>query len=318
MPAGPGMVGSRTREVVGVRKAEWRRDLAVGGDGATIGILSLGAGPGVVVIPGNNRRAHHYEGLARGLAGAHAVHVVERRGRGVSGAQGSSYGVETEVDDVLAVMEHTGARMVFGHSYGGLVALHVGLRRPVDALVAYEPAVSIDGSFDASWLGTFTDQLDAGHQTAAMATFLKGTEVTSFKATSLRWAMAFRRLHGSGGHETRDLMPTTPAEIGEIARLDSDGSRYAGIASRTLLLGGEESPAYLTGVLRRLAAIMPSAEYAIVPGLDQNAPDESAPDTVAQQIRLHLVRGERQASLHPLRRRTEGQDVVRNLGARPA
>jgi hypothetical protein len=155
--------------------------------------------------------------------------------------------------------------------------------------------VSIDRSFDASWLSAFTEKLEAGRHTAAMATLLKGTGLLRFKATPLLWAIAFLMLRGPGGRETRDLMPTTPAEIGEIARLDSDGSRYGGIASRTLLLGGQKSPAYLTGVLPRLAAILPGADYAILPGLDHNAPDENAPDTVAQQIRLHLVRGERRA-----------------------
>ncbi|WP_328997430.1 alpha/beta hydrolase [Kribbella sp. NBC_00709] len=254
---------------------------------------STGAGPGVVVVPGNNRRAHHYERLARGLAGVHAVHVVERRGRGASAPRGTAYSVETEADDVLAVMEHTGARVVFGHSYGGLIALHVGMREPLDALIAYEPGVSIGGSFDASWLDAFTEQLGGGRQVAAMATFLKGTGLLPFRAAPLLTAISFLMLRGSGGRETRDMMPTTPAEIGEIARLDSDGSRYAGIAARTLLLGGEKSPAYLTGVLPQLATILPSAEYSILPGLDHNAPDVNAPDDIAQQIRLHLVRGER-------------------------
>jgi pimeloyl-ACP methyl ester carboxylesterase len=272
---------------------DWRQEVVAAGDGAPIGVLSLGAGPGVVVIPGNNRRAHHYAGLARGLAGAHTVHVVERRGRGVSAPQGPSYDVETEVGDVLAVMEYTGARMVFGHSYGGLVALHVGLRQPLDALVAYEPEVSIDGSFDAGWLPRFTEQLDAGRPTAAMATFLHGVDLSPFRAKPLLWATAFLMLRGAGGRETRDMMPTTPAEIAEVARLDSDAGRYAGIAARTLLLGGEKSPAYLTGVLPRLAAIMPRAEYAILPDLDHNAPDENAPDVVAQQIRRLIVRTER-------------------------
>ncbi|MEU4294486.1 alpha/beta hydrolase [Kribbella sp. NPDC026596] len=284
-----------------MRGVDWRQGMIAARDGAPIGVQSFGAGPGIVVIPGNNRRAHHYEGLARGLAGAHTVHVIERRGRGVSGPRGTSYSVETEVDDVLAVMEDTGAQMVFGHSYGGLVALHVGLRQPLDALVVYEPAVSIDGSFDASWLSTFTEQLDAGHRTAAMETFLKGTGLVPFKATPLLWAIAFLMLHGSGGRETRDLMPTTPAEIGEIARLDSDGSRYAAIASRTLLLGGEKSPAYLTGVLPRLASILPGAEYSILPDLDHNAPDENAPDVVAQQIRRVIVRAERSQLEHDVR-----------------
>ncbi|MGW7680252.1 alpha/beta fold hydrolase [Kribbella sp. NPDC054772] len=277
----------------GVRAGTWRRDLVGAGDDAAVEVLSMGAGPGVVVIPGNNRRAHHYETLARGLAGAQTVHVIERRGRGASTEQGSSYGVETEVGDVVAVMEHTGSQVVFGHSYGGLIALHVGLRRRLDALIAYEPGVSLDGSFDASWLDTFTQLVGDGKQVAAMTTFLKGTDLLPFHAAPLLWAISLLMLRGPGGRETRDLMPLTPAEIGEIVRLDSDGSRYAGIASRTLLLGGERSPGYLTGVLPRLEGILPNAEYTILPGLDHNAPDENAADTVAQQIRQYLVRGER-------------------------
>ncbi|MEU4195098.1 alpha/beta hydrolase [Kribbella sp. NPDC026611] len=263
-----------------------------------VAVESVGAGPGVVVVPGNNRRAHHYDRLARSLAGAHAVHVIERRGRGASGPQRTPYSVEAEVDDVLAVLEHTGSQVVFGHSYGGLIALHVGLQRPLDALIAYEPGVSIGGSFDASWLGDFDAELGRGRHVAAMATFLKGTRLLPFTATPLLWAISLLMLRGRGGRETRDMMPTTPAEIAEIVRLDSDGTRYAGIAARTLLLGGEKSPGYLTGVLPQLAEIVPSAEYAVLPGLDHNAPDESAPDAVAQQIRLHLGRIERHARTH--------------------
>jgi pimeloyl-ACP methyl ester carboxylesterase len=266
----------------------WERELVSG-----VEVLTTGAGPGVLVIPGNNRRAHHYEDLARGLAGAHTVHVMERRGRGASAARGPAYSVETEVDDVLAVLRGTGARAVFGHSYGGLVALHVGLRQPLDALIAYEPGVSIDGSFDGSWLGTFTQQLAAGRRVAAMTTFLKGTDLLRFHSTPLLWAISLLLVRGPRSRETREMMPATPAEIGEIVRLDSDGSRYAGIASRTLLLGGAKSPAYLTGVLPRLATIIPNAEFQILPDLDHNAPDENAADMIAQQIRLHLLRGER-------------------------
>ncbi|MET9315220.1 alpha/beta fold hydrolase [Kribbella sp. NPDC003505] len=271
-----------------MRRAGWRVEQV-----DDVAVMSLGAGPGVVVVPGNNRRAHHYEKLARELAGAHTVHVVERRGRGASAARGTAYSVDSDVDDVLGVLEHTGARVVFGHSYGGLIALHVGLQRQLDALVAYEPGVSLDGSFDAGWLETFTQQLARGRHVAAMTTFLKGTDLAPFRKAPLLWALSFLMLRGAGGRETRDMMPTTPAEIAEIARLDSDGSRYAAIASQTLLLGGEKSPAYLTGVLPRLTAILPNAEYAILNGLDHNAPDENAPETIAQQIRLHLVREER-------------------------
>jgi pimeloyl-ACP methyl ester carboxylesterase len=267
------------------RVEAWERQRIAG-----VEVSTTGAGPGLVVIPGDNRRAHHYEQLARGLAGAHTVHVVERRGRGASAARGPAYSVETEVDDVLAVLERTGSRVVFGHSYGGLIALHVGLRQRVDALLAYEPGVSLDGSFDLGWLDAFRRKIDDGKFVSALATFLKGTEVLPFRTTPLLWAISFLLL---SGREERDVMALTPAELAEIARLDSDGSRYAAISSPTLLLGGAKSPAYLTAVLPKLATVLPNADYAILPDLDHNAPDENEPDAIAQQLRQYLVRGER-------------------------
>jgi pimeloyl-ACP methyl ester carboxylesterase len=200
--------------------------------------------------------------------------------------------VETEVDDVLRVLEHTGSRVVFGHSYGGLIGLHVGLRQALDALIVYEPAVSLDGSFDLGWLDAFRRQVDDHRFVSAMTTFLKGAQVLPFRATPLLWAISVLLLFG---REERDLMPLTPAELDEIARLDSDGSRYAGIMSPTLFLGGVKSPAYVTGVLPRLAALLPKAEYTILPDLDHNAPDESAPDEIARQLRQYLVRLERRS-----------------------
>lgn len=255
-----------------------------------VSVETYGAGPGVVVVPGTNRRARHYQELARALAGAHTVHVVERRGRGASAARSTPYSVEVEVDDVLGVLERTGSRVVFGHSYGGLIALHVGLRTALDALIVYEPGVSLDGSFDLSWLEAFDRKVADGRFVSAMTTFLKGAQLLPFRATPVLWAISFLLLFG---REERDLMPLTPAELAEVARLDSDGSRYAGIAAPTLFLGGEKTPAYLTGVLPRLAAILPQAEYAILPGLDHNAPDESSPDEIARQLRQYLVRRDR-------------------------
>ncbi|GAA4240866.1 hypothetical protein GCM10022254_67340 [Actinomadura meridiana] len=271
----------------GKQAIEWQNGAVTSGDGTVIAFLSHGRGPGLMVIPGNNRRAHHYGALARSLSDTYTVHVIERRGRGRSGPQGPGYSVEAEVDDAIAVMEHTGSSLVFGHSYGGLVALHLGLRKKVAALVVYEPGVSIGGSFPAGWLPSFTHLLREGRHVAAMATFLKGTRLAPIgDAPMLVFrALAFLLLRGTDGPDTRALMATTPAEIAEIVRLDSEGTRYAGVAPPTLLIGGEKSPAYLTGVLSRLAGVMPDARHAILDGLDHNAPDLNAPDRVAEQIR---------------------------------
>ncbi|MFI6599393.1 alpha/beta fold hydrolase [Nonomuraea sp. NPDC050536] len=274
----------------GKASMEWRTGEVTSRDGATIAALSVGQGPGLVVIPGNNRRAHHYQALAQELSGAHSVHVIERRGRGQSDPQGPDYSVETEVDDALAVMDHTGAGLVFGHSYGGLIALHLGLRRRVAALVVYEPGVSIGGSFPAHWLPSFTRLLEEGRHAAAMAVFLKATRLTPIgdAPTPVFRALAFMLLRGADGRDTRAMMATTPAEIREIIRLDSDGARYASVDSPTLLLGGDKSPDYLTRVLPYLGHIMPDARHEILPGLDHNAPDLNAPAVIAERFRTFV------------------------------
>jgi pimeloyl-ACP methyl ester carboxylesterase len=265
----------------------WRAGMVTSRDGTAVSFLSTGHGPGLVVIPGNNRRAHHYEALAGALSGAYCVHVIDRRGRGASGPQGPDYRLDSEVDDALAVMDHTRADKVFGHSYGGLAGLHLALRRRVAALVVYEPSVSIRGSFEAGWLPAFVDLLGQGRHNAAMALFLKRTRLAPIGDAPMPVfrALAYLLLHGSDGPDTRAMMATTPAEIGEVVRHDSDGGRYAEIASPTLLLGGGKSPSYLTTVLGELADIMPDARRVILRGLDHNAPDLNGPAVIADQIR---------------------------------
>jgi pimeloyl-ACP methyl ester carboxylesterase len=92
-------------------------------DGTTIGVRSHGTGPGLVVIPGMTRRAHHYDALAHALGDRFTVHAIDRRGRGPSGPQGAGYRIDDDVEDTLAVLDGTGSDLVFGHSYGGVIAL---------------------------------------------------------------------------------------------------------------------------------------------------------------------------------------------------
>jgi pimeloyl-ACP methyl ester carboxylesterase len=256
-----------------------------------IDVLSFGDGPGLVVLPGNFRRAHHYATLARALAETGPVHVVERRGRGASGPRRPGYTVEHEVDDVLEVLDRTGSSRLFGHSYGGLIALHAGLRRPLDLITAYEPGVMFADELDWPWLPEFTRLVAAGRQVAAMTVFLRGAGLTPIPASAP--TIAFRLLalllcRTPGSAENRELIPTMPAELAEIARLASDGARYAAVGSPTVLLGGTRSPAYVTRSLAELPRIMPNARGVLVDGLEHNAPDESAPDEVARVLLAEL------------------------------
>jgi pimeloyl-ACP methyl ester carboxylesterase len=122
-------------------------------DGTRIGYLSVGAGPAVLVIPGVLSMAADYAAFARALSEHFTVHTIERRGRGESGPQGDAYGIVKECDDVLALQAKTGAALLVGHSYGGLVALEVARNNKAFSKIAvYEPGVSIDGSMPTAWM----------------------------------------------------------------------------------------------------------------------------------------------------------------------
>jgi pimeloyl-ACP methyl ester carboxylesterase len=262
-------------------------------DGTAISYAHRGAGPGLVIVPGNNRMAHNYDRLADELAERFAVSVIERRGRGASGPQGPSYALEREIEDLRAVQGAEDAHLVFGHSYGGLVALQSARTdRSLDRLAVYEPGVSLNGSFDLSFLPDFERLLAAGRRARAMALFLHRTRLTPLPDSTPRLvflALAALMVNGKSGAEMRDLMPTTPAELTEVARYDSDGATYARVTAKTLLLGGTKTPTYLTGVLGPLSRIIPQSRVEMLDAADHNAPDESAPRAVAARLTAFLA-----------------------------
>ncbi len=81
-------------------------------DHATIGIHSCGSGKAVIVEGGALRGAKDYMPFATALAGKFEVHVIDRRGRGLSSPLGDGYSLETEIADLLAVQEEVGASRV--------------------------------------------------------------------------------------------------------------------------------------------------------------------------------------------------------------
>jgi pimeloyl-ACP methyl ester carboxylesterase len=251
---------------------------------SSVDFSSMGRGPGLVVIPGSTRRARHYRALAAALADTHTVHLIDRRGRGASPPQGPDYGLDQEVRDAIEVLDETGSRQVLGHSFGGLVALHVALRRDLDRMIAYEPAVSVDGSIPTGWLPRYEQLLADGRDAAAMVHFLHSLGFLPDGAlpTAAVWLM--QRVTAEG-RAARQVLPTVVREFHEVQAADSDGSRYAGVTAPTLLLGGARSPAYIQEVLHLLAAAIPTAKLIVTPEFDHNAPDLSAPKAVADLIR---------------------------------
>src|SRR4051812_3147471 len=85
-------------------------------DGTRVGYRQSGKGPGLVICHGGGRISQNYQKLAEALSESFTVYIPDRRGRGLSGAEGSSYHMKEATEDLIAILRSTGAQLVSGHS----------------------------------------------------------------------------------------------------------------------------------------------------------------------------------------------------------
>jgi pimeloyl-ACP methyl ester carboxylesterase len=101
------------------------------------------ADPTVLLVHGSMDRGSSLRATARRLAGEAHVVLYDRRGYGRSRELGGPFDVDTNVEDLVAVLDGRPA-VVFGHSLGGDMALAAAQRHPelIRAVGAYEPPMS--------------------------------------------------------------------------------------------------------------------------------------------------------------------------------
>jgi pimeloyl-ACP methyl ester carboxylesterase len=256
-------------------------------DGTPVEYLSAGSGPPVIVIPGALAMASDLTGFATLLARRHTVHVVQRRGRGGSGPQGDRYGIARECEDVEAVRARTGARLIFGHSFGGLVALRAACGSTAfDAVAVYEPGVSVSGSIPVDWIDRARQEVAAGADFEAFITFVSGVNPDQTGRLP-RWLLRLilrRALPRAELRQNLALMPQAISEHAEVGRLDGRLADYREVAAATLIMRGKGRGTSRQAVaLARLAETIPRAETMTFPKLGHFAP-EREPDAIARSV----------------------------------
>jgi pimeloyl-ACP methyl ester carboxylesterase len=259
-------------------------------DGTTIGYRQTGSGPGLILLHGGARASHHYLRLAALLADSYTVYLPDRRGRGLSGPIGNHYSIRREIEDLRVLFQVTNARMLFGHSAGGFIALEAAVALPFEKLALYEPAVSIDGSINFGWIAPLEKALANHDGAAAFVHLAKGLKLNWLSEWPFWfwYPLARLMLRDPEGQEVVSLVPTIVWEAKEIQRLDSTFERYRSIAADTLLLNGSKSPAYLRKILPTLRKTIPHAQHIELAGLNHNAPDQDAPEQVASELKRFL------------------------------
>jgi len=149
-------------------------------DGTPIAVFSTGAGSPLVLVHGAT--ADHTTWRTSGplLAARHAIHAVDRRGRGDSG-DGLAYAIKREFEDIAAVVDVIAAESrqpvdVVGHSYGGRIGLGAALLTAnLRRLIVYEgaPPPTVGRGYQGEGvLDRIEALVRAGDRDAALATFM--------------------------------------------------------------------------------------------------------------------------------------------------
>ncbi|RCG31490.1 alpha/beta hydrolase [Sphaerisporangium album] len=266
-------------------------DLATRGvtsaDGTPVEYLSAGHGPHVIVVPGALAVASDLTAFAGLLANRHTVHVVQRRGRGGSGPQGDRYGIARECEDIEAVRARTGARLIFGHSFGGLVALRAACGNPAfDAVAVYEPGVSVGGSIPVGWIDRARGEISEGADFEAFITFVRGVNPDQTGRVP-RWLLRIilrRAISPAEMRQNLALMPQAISEHVEVGRFDGRLTDYREIAADTLIMRGKGRDTGRQAVaLAQLAGTIPRSETGTFRTLDHFAP-EKKPGEIADAV----------------------------------
>jgi pimeloyl-ACP methyl ester carboxylesterase len=233
--------------------------------------------------------AGDYAAFARALSEHFTVHTIERRGRGESGPQGDDYSIVKECEDVLALQAETGAALLVGHSYGGLVALEVGRNNQTFSKIAvYEPGVSIEGSMPTAWMQGYEKKLSDRRRVDALVEFTLADAPPRIQKIP-RWLMKLLLLVlvscSRQYRQMLDLLDQNLREWREIARLDSCYEHYREVAGGVLIMyGGRSDSKAVTLATQRLAAILPHSVTKEFPQLDHFGIERTAPREVANAV----------------------------------
>ena len=251
-------------------------------DGTPIGYLKTGRGPAIVIMHGSMESARSHTLLAQALAGEFTVYLPDRRGRGMSGPHRPGHSVQTEVEDLQAVLAESGAQLAFGVSAGGLIVLEAA-RTLTDLrkVAVYEPALVADAAPHIAWLKRFDQEMASGDVAAAMITSMFGLHLApSFLKVLPRRLLASvteksmkseDRKAAPGDITMRKLAPTVHYEGALIAEMAGTTEAFRAVTADVLLMGGSKGLPFLRPARDALERSLPHGRRVEFPGLDHGA-----------------------------------------------
>ena len=221
-------------------------------------LVRPGRGPALVLVPGAMSDAAGWLPVATLVSEERPLVVLNRRGRPPSGPLGDSYTVQTEIDDLHALIAELDTEIdLFGWSYGGLIASEVATgSKAVRSLMAYEP---VSGPFGAAAIPGLQEAI--GRDDLDRAVELVNLQVSGFTedhVARLRRTTAWPVL--------RPLAAPVAEELAAINDFQPHWQRYAALdIPVTLLVGEQNQRTQPYGVaFHRFVDAMPQARLVIL------------------------------------------------------
>ncbi|GHO58138.1 alpha/beta fold hydrolase [Ktedonobacter robiniae] len=278
-------------------------------DGTTIGYRQIGNGPGLIMLHGANVSGLDFTQLAEALADSFTIYLPDRRGRGLSGPFSKDYSIQEEVEDLTALVNKTGAHLLYGVSAGGLISLQAALSlASIEKIALYEPAILTDGTTHTAWLTRFDQEMAEGKVAAALVTCMKGLELggpvmnamPNWLIESLTNATIKSEDKKAKPEDItmRKLAPTLHYDGLLLAEMSGKLESFRAVNAEVLLLGGSKGLPFLKPSLDALEKTLPHvAKRVEFPGLEHggsNNPTQtnrgSKPELVAQELRQFFAK----------------------------
>jgi esterase len=239
-------------------------------NGYDIAYLEIGRGPPLVCVHGTLGDFRTWSAVFGPLSRKHRVISLSLRHffpEHWDGA-GNDYRMARHVADVIGFIEKLDTRPVdlMGHSRGGHIGFRVAQARPdlLRRLVLAEPGGELDrtlapgappGPSQRVRISTAAEKVAAGDIDGALKSFVDGIDGDG----------AWARLPAAAKQQLRDNATTLIGQVDEN-RQPYSSSDAESIRIPTLLVGGADTTGSLAMVLRTLAAHIPGATTALIPG----------------------------------------------------
>lgn len=221
-------------------------------DGTSLAVWVEGEGAPLVMVHGSLQDHTASGALVDELRNDVTTFSMDRRGFGASG-DAAGYSIQREFEDVAAVVDAVAARTggpvaLWGHSYGANCAMGgAALTTNVHRLVLYEPSLGL--AYPPGAIDSIQRKVAAGEMEAALLEVL--VEIAGMTDEEIEALRSNPKMSWAARIAT---VPTVPrecrAENGWVYR----PGEFDGIAARTLMLAGSESPPTVNDATHQAAA----------------------------------------------------------------